>query len=635
MADLRSNFEGTLVTLRNQPFELRWARYWSMVLEALEYAPESLEYLNRLIIDQEDHLAAAEGRQTVARMLGAERDQLRREADAAVMELLQPFFNSEGSPTERAAIAAERRRIRSEIHPHAQRADGPDAYETYVLVLDYATAFATASASAFRTAATPRPQPRVVQPAPAANANASASANAAAPASPQMQAAQHVPQPPPEHRPPPRPQPEPQMRQRSAAPEPHAEARQHPPREAPRGEHRQPPPRGAPHPKQRRPRESHDPRHRQPPREREPQRQPPREREQQRQPPHEPEQQRQPHGSLQPVDQRGARPIPISMHPEKSRSRGGIVGWLVAILLIVCLAGAGSAAYVLKPEWFDPSNWTPTASTEDTTGTPEDTTAEDTTTETSTQTEQAEPAAEEVPSTALDRFYTAIVETKADACIPPPDIAKSNWSEISTFTDCAKAQGVELMSTFRFMLSQAGGKWSESGNWAVAPGPMQVQLAAAWRHITQTRNRWAAQGNAAVKEYASSYFGFQSQGTTGWRFAAWRCRCNLKGEFIAGDTANVKPRLFITPPALIQTEDEARQAYTQVRNFFLGVNAPGKPPAVEQAASGATLPFNLPGGLGMARPFETEEEAKKAWEEVSALHIGVGFEVNELKWGGN
>ena len=169
MADLRSNFEHTLTTVRRQPFELRWARYWSLVLQALENAPESLEQLNRLIVEQEEHIAGAEGRPTIAKMLGHERDQLRREADEAVMQLLGPFFDSEGSPAERAALAEERRRIRQEIYPHSERADPPEAYETYVLVLDYATAFAAASASAFRKPIQPRPaqptrsSPRTVQ----------------------------------------------------------------------------------------------------------------------------------------------------------------------------------------------------------------------------------------------------------------------------------------------------------------------------------------------------------------------------------------------------------------------------------------------------------------------------------------
>ncbi len=311
-----------------------------------------------------------------------------------------------------------------------------------------------------------------------------------------------------------------------------------------------------------------------------------------------------------------------------------MAGWIISLSLVICLIGAGAAAYVFKPEWFDLSNWTPSASTDETTET-----AEDTSTETANEPEKDQPSETPdepvIPSTALDRFYNAIINTKVEACTPPAEIAKSNWAEISAFADCGKTQGVEMMGTFRFMLSQAGGKWSESGNWAAPAGDMRIQLASAWDHITLTRGRWKAQANAAVKEYASAHFGFQSHGTTGWRFAAWRCRCNLKGEFIAGDTVNVKPRLFITPPALINTEDEARQAYTEVRNYFLGATAPGKPPAVEQAANFAALPYDLPGGLGMARPFQTEEEAKKGWEEMTALHIGIGFEVSELKWGGN
>ncbi len=604
MADLRSNFESTLVTLRNQPFELRWSRYWSMVLEALEYAPESLEFLNRLIVDQEEHLATRDRRQTIAKLLGSEREQLRREADEAVMGLLQPFLNSEGSPAERAALASERRRIRAEIHPHAQRADGADAYETYVLVLDYATAFAAASASAFRTTAATAGPPRTVQPAPPANTM------------PQAASATH--QPPQQYQPPPpRPAPQPEAhadnpRQRPESPIPPRAPQGHSAR--PQAEQRPRDPAAPQRPEHNRPRDPQTPGHRPPP---------PREA-----PPH------HSHGNLQPVEQREARPIPLAMQKQRDGSRRGRFGLIIGCIAVIGLAAAGGAAYVYKPQWFDPSSWTSPANDEDPAKPEQDTTAE-AEPETDPPPAPAKPAEVEVPSTALDRFYSAIIDTKADTCLPPAEIAKSNWTEISTFADCGKTQGVELMSTFRFMLSQAGGKWSEAGSWAAPAGDMRIQLESAWRHITQTRNRWTAQTNAAVKEYASSYFGFQSHGTTGWRFAAWRCRCNLKGEFIAGDTNNVKPRLFITPPALINTEDEARQAYTQVRNYFLGATAPGKPPAVEQAANASVLPYDMPGGLGMARPFQSEEDAKTAWEEVVALHSGIGFEVSELKWGGN
>ena len=607
MADLRSNFENTLVTLRNQPFELRWARYWSMVLEALEYAPESLEFLNRLIVDQEEQLATRDRRQTIAKILGPEREQLRREADEAVMDLLAPFFKSEGSPAERAALASERRRIRSEIHPHAQRADGADAYETYVLVLDYATAFAAASAAAFRTSAAADSQARTVQPAPPAGTLKH----------PEPQPAVVPHQPPPQHQQP--------LQHQPAPPAPQPEQR------APDPRYRSEPPIPARAPQPHTARSDHERRPRDPAPRTEPGRQPPpgqRPPAPREAPPHHSQ------GSLQPVEHREAKPIPLAMHGEDKGSRGGILGWAIGGVLVVGLIAGGAAAYTFKPEWFDLSSWTSTASNED----PPEETAEDTAAvdepEPETPAEPARPEVE-IPSTALDRFYNAIINTKAETCTPPAEIAKSNWTEISAFADCGKAQGVELMSTFRFMLSQAGGKWSENGNWAAPAGDMRTQLESAWIHITQTRSRWNAQANAAIKEYAASYFGFQSHGTTGWRFAAWRCRCNLKGEFIAGDTTNVKPRLFITPPALINTEDEARQAYTQVRNFFLGATAPGKPPAVEQAANAAALPYDLPGGLGMARPFQSKEEAQKAWEEVSAIHIGIGFEVSELNWGGN
>lgn len=303
------------------------------------------------------------------------------------------------------------------------------------------------------------------------------------------------------------------------------------------------------------------------------------------------------------------------------RRRGPLIA---AVLVIGLLAGGASAAYVLKPEWFKLPDLSALLKSDTATEPASDPQAPNDDTETET--------AGEVPSTPLDRFYKVIIETDASLCTLPPDIAASNWTEVSAFVECAKTQSVDLVSSFRYMLAQAGGRWLGSGTWSVPEGPMKVQLSSAWAHVSQLGSRWNAQASAAVKEYGSSYFGFQSHGTTGWRFAAWRCRCNLQGEFVATDTANVKPRLFITSPAQIQTEDEARQAYMHVRNFFLGPDATGNALTVEQAVTNAHLPYDLPGGLGMARPLPTKEAAQKAWEEVTALHAAVGFQVHELNW---
>ena len=236
------------------------------------------------------------------------------------------------------------------------------------------------------------------------------------------------------------------------------------------------------------------------------------------------------------------------------------------------------------------------------------------------------------PPSPLDKFHTQIMSTQVTKCAAPVDVSKSNWAEIKKFADCADVAGVELVSTFRFMLSRGGGKWQGSGSWSAPEGLSKELLTEAWQHIAETRNTWAASLTALVQGYGSSYFGFQSHGLTGWRFAAWRCRCNVNGEFIASDTTNVKPRLFITPPAQINSEDEARLAYAQVRQYFLGPEAQGDATAVERGINAVQLPHGLPGGLGMARPLESQEAAQKAFEEVVALHAGIGFEVNALQW---
>lgn len=608
MADLRSNFESTLVTLRNLPFEVRWSHYWSMVLDALERTPESLEQLSRLILDQEEQLATADGRATIAEMLGSDRDQLRREADAEVMHLLQPFRQSDGTPEQRAELAAERKRIRSEIQPHAEHADSADAYETYVLVLNYTTAFATAATAVFRGAETGREAPGPAQ----QNGRRSA---------------------------PPRPAPA-EMRERELAEQHERELAEQHERELAERHERELAEQHEREITEMREREIAEIRAREPA----------------QIPVRDPANLR----ARDPAPRRyevapgeeayrtdSADPPEYLEPPETARSnreperRRGRLGKSVAAGLVLCLIASGVAAYLLKPEWFDLSDPAPSASTgdrrdepvaEETENPERQTPAEQTETETPPE---PEPTKSEVPSTPLDRYYAAIIGTEASECTPPAEIAKSSWTEISTFVECAKTHGVELVSTFRFMLTRAGGKWSENGTWGAPEGPMKEQLLAAWKHVTQTRNRWNAEASAAVKEYASSYFGFQSHGTTGWRFAAWRCRCNINGEFDVDDTANVKPRLFITRPARIETEDDARIAYAQVRNFFLGPDAPGNAQTVEQGISNVHLPYDLPGGLGMARPLETKEAADQAWSEVTALHAGIGFAVSELKWTAN
>ena len=56
MAKLRSNFKNTVVSLANKPFEVRWAVYWTLVLHILEHTPDTLEQINRGILQQEDLL---------------------------------------------------------------------------------------------------------------------------------------------------------------------------------------------------------------------------------------------------------------------------------------------------------------------------------------------------------------------------------------------------------------------------------------------------------------------------------------------------------------------------------------------------------------------------------------------------
>ena len=171
MAKLRSNFKNTVVSLANKPFEVRWAGYWTLVLHILEHTPDTLEQFNRVILEQEERLAEAEDRPTIARLLGDERATLNREMHETVMQLLAPMLEADGTLEERVELAKERRRIRRDILPHSQKAEGSGAYETYVLMLDYATAFASASTSAFRTADVPQPMGKAKQPKSAANTN--------------------------------------------------------------------------------------------------------------------------------------------------------------------------------------------------------------------------------------------------------------------------------------------------------------------------------------------------------------------------------------------------------------------------------------------------------------------------------
>ncbi len=171
MAKLRSNFKNTVVSLANKRFEVRWAGYWTLVLHILEHTPDTLEQLNQVIIEQEERLAEAEGRPTIARLLGDERDTLNREMHGTVTQLLAPMLDADGTLEERAELAMERRRIRRDILPHSQKAEGSSAYETYVLMLDYATVFASASTSVFRNTEDVKPKRETLGSKPAANTN--------------------------------------------------------------------------------------------------------------------------------------------------------------------------------------------------------------------------------------------------------------------------------------------------------------------------------------------------------------------------------------------------------------------------------------------------------------------------------
>lgn len=551
MADLRARFENTVLAIHDQSFEERWARYWAMVLHALDSAPDTLEFLNRLIIDQEEELAAAEGRPTLAQALGPERAQLRKEADDEVTQLLKPFFSGDGTTAEREAVANERRRIRSEIHPHTERAEPADAYETYALVLDYTTAFGVASAVAFKASVGMRQPARAERPDQAGQRSGHPQADAQAP-----QAERNG------HGDPDRPEPAGQPPDLSH----HAPAIE--------------PPSAGP--------------------------------------------------AIDP--QRVGAAVPPPHHPSPNpdaQGGGGRRGVVIAAAIFLCLSVAAGAGYILKPEAFDPSFWSGSdRPTDPVTANPVQKPDAPAVTEN-------KPEEPDLPPSPLDKFHTEIMNASLSKCAAPEDMANTKWADISTFTDCVKEEGVGLVNTFRFMLSQAGGQWLGGGNWKAPSGPTGKRLTEAWTHITGLRSRWGAQVRSAVSDYGASYFGFRSHGMTGWRFAAWRCRCNLKGEYQPGDTKNVKPRIFLTRPALIESEEEARLAFSQVGNYFVGPSAQGVKQAVEQGLKKANLPYGLPGGLGMARPLQTKEEADKAWAEVKALHAAVGFEVSELQWASN
>ncbi|MGI9415677.1 MAG: hypothetical protein ACR2PM_18520 [Hyphomicrobiales bacterium] len=146
-----------LRALIDQPQEVRWAHYWSLVHYVTEHKPGTMGELSRMIVDQEEHLAADGRRPSIVTLLGEERAARREQAENRLFEMLAPLLHAEDTRENRAALAAERDRVLDEVRAYAEHAGPEDAYAANVTALDQIAAFDAVSARAFRP---PPRQPR-------------------------------------------------------------------------------------------------------------------------------------------------------------------------------------------------------------------------------------------------------------------------------------------------------------------------------------------------------------------------------------------------------------------------------------------------------------------------------------------
>ena len=127
MTDLADGITSELSVLVDQPFDVRWARYWSLIVYMTEHDPGAMSELSGLIVNQEEQIAAAEQRPSVQALLGDERNVRRERAETKLFELLAPLLHVEDTPDNRAALAVERDNILREVRAYAEQADPEDA----------------------------------------------------------------------------------------------------------------------------------------------------------------------------------------------------------------------------------------------------------------------------------------------------------------------------------------------------------------------------------------------------------------------------------------------------------------------------------------------------------------------------
>ena len=596
MTDLADGITSELGVLVDQPFDVRWARYWSLIVYMTKHDPGSMGELSGLIVDQEEKLAAAEQRPSVQTLLGEERNARRESAETKLFELLAPLLHAADTPENRAALAAERDNILREVRAYAQQAEPDEAYAANVTAMDQVTAFAAVSARAFRPeAAKARPslreladaQPGTVLPDPA-----------------------HA-------KPPPAAQPEPPQ---STQPEPpQSEAvtlKVDPPEE-----------------------------------EKEPEAPPP------------PDEDVSAH--------RTQAKAAASNDTASSGGRGGLILGVVVALLLVGAVGAGvvlmpgllggddgAQPVAVKPAEEKPvqaeqAEQTPQAEEAPQTeqvaaeepAASEPAQEESATQQIAEQTTAEAPASEapaaQAPATdapavqtvseTFTKLYNDIMQVDASKCAAPSDPEVAKLDQLATFTQCVEAEGEALEGSFRILLSQAGGRWLDANRWGAPRGPHVEPLSKAWQRISEVRRRWGLLARNSVNTYAASFVGWKSHGMEGWRFFVWRCRCNGKAELISSDGTEAIPRVFVSIPISVGSEEEARNAAGEFRAIFLGKYAVGQQDAVRFGATDASLKFGLPGGLGISRPHATREAAEEYLASFKAFHTAYGYKIEEIK----
>ena len=544
MTDLADGITSELGVLVDQPFDVRWARYWSLVLYMTEHDPAAMGELSRLIVDQEEQLAASDQRPSVQTLLGDDRNARREHAETKLFDLLAPLLHAEGTPENRAALASERDRILHEVRTYAEQAEPENAYAANVTALDQVTAFAAVSARAFRQDASP--------PRPSLRELADAKPPKSEPA-----------------------QPEPV----SLKVDPPAEAPETPPADDVVSAHR------------------------------------------------------------------AQAAAASAAEPPAARGRGGLIAGIVIALLLLGAVGAG---VVLMPGLFGgddgaqpvaekPAEEQP-APAQQQAAQQEPAQQEPAQREPATQQVAEQPAAEqpaEQPaqevSEAFTKLYSDIMKVDPAKCVAPSDPETAKLDQLTAFTQCAESEGKALEGSFRILLSQAGGRWLDANRWGAPKGPHVEPLSKAWQRISETRRRWGLLARNSVNAYAASFVGWKSHGMEGWRFFVWRCRCNGKAELIPANATEMTPRVFISIPVSVGSEEEARNAAGEFRAIFLGKYAVGQQDAVRFGATDAALSFGLPGGLGVSRPHATREAADEYLTRFKAFHAAYGYRVEEIK----